>query len=464
MAKSKTKATSKKKVRIPARDPQKRTRSGIFDNLRKLPHPVEEILGLDIPAVSRTRHAETKVSEIVQENHLHNAGNELSTLEATGDGMEFSASNDISMPENHSESPQAAAAERPVTVVLQTTVVPETMVQQATMDQQAIVPQATVAQQTIFPEATVAERTIVPRTTVVSGESQLWSSNSVASGTTVVPQTIVISPDRYTAVPNDVLDKLLPTLDVYEQILLLRLFRLSRGFHSETCCIGYQRLAESCNISKKQVQRSVERLENLGLVERKGIVQGGPNRKERGNIYQINIPGATIVHQTTVTERTTVAEQTTVVSETPIKRKELKEKNTHTQTQPVGVGGSRFRLEECRRYADHLHKTGQGIKNPGGYALAIFRSGESDQFIEAYLHPAPKLDFSKCPDCRGTGYRILERNGESVATKCLHERLYSPGRDFSSCPDCEGTGALLTEGRRLAVCRHELLDKSSKEH
>ena len=27
---------------------------------------------------------------------------------------------------------------------------------------------------------------------------------------------------------------------------------------------------------------------------------------------------------------------------------------------------SKFSLEECRRYADHLHKTGQGITNPGG--------------------------------------------------------------------------------------------------
>ena len=45
-SKTKTKTPSKKKAKIPGRDPQKRTPSGIFDNLRKLPHPVEEILGL----------------------------------------------------------------------------------------------------------------------------------------------------------------------------------------------------------------------------------------------------------------------------------------------------------------------------------------------------------------------------------------------------------------------------------
>jgi hypothetical protein len=439
MAKSrtKTKTPSKKKAKVPGRDPQKRTPSGIFDNLRKLPHPVEEILGLAIPTVSRTREAETQALEIGQENHLPKAGNERSTLEAPQCGTEFSAANGIPDPKNHSGSASNAAEDRPVTMVRRTTVVPESIV----------------------PQATVAEQTIVPQTTVVSGESQPWSGTTVASQTTVVPRTIVISPDRYTAVPNDVLDKLLPTLDVYEQILLLRLFRLSRGFHSETCCIGYQRLADSCNISKKQVQRSIERLENLGLVERKGFVQGGPNRSERGNIYRMNIPGATIAPQTTVAQPTTVAQQTTVVPQTPIKRKELKEikeiRKKHTQTQPAYVGGSRFSLEECRRYADHLRKSGQGITNPGGYALTIFRSGEADTLIHAYLNPEPTLDFRKCPDCSGSGYRVLERDGVSAAMKCAHDGLFSLGRDFSGCPDCDGTGALLTHERRLVVCKHE---------
>jgi hypothetical protein len=45
--------------------------------------------------------------------------------------------------------------------------------------------------------------------------------------------------------------------------------------------------------------------------------------------------------------------------------------------------GSKFSLEECRRYAESLR--GEGIQNPGGYATAIHRSGEADDRIEAFL-------------------------------------------------------------------------------
>jgi hypothetical protein len=36
----------KTKSGVPTRTPQKKTSSGMFDNLRPLPHPIEEILGL----------------------------------------------------------------------------------------------------------------------------------------------------------------------------------------------------------------------------------------------------------------------------------------------------------------------------------------------------------------------------------------------------------------------------------
>src|SRR4051794_14450892 len=35
----------KSKPGVPTRTPQKKTSSGMFDNLRPLPHPIEEILG-----------------------------------------------------------------------------------------------------------------------------------------------------------------------------------------------------------------------------------------------------------------------------------------------------------------------------------------------------------------------------------------------------------------------------------
>src|ERR1044071_9099605 len=39
----------------------------------------------------------------------------------------------------------------------------------------------------------------------------------------------------YTRVSNDLLDRIIPTLDTYDQAVLIRLYRLSRGFNSDTC-------------------------------------------------------------------------------------------------------------------------------------------------------------------------------------------------------------------------------------
>ncbi|MDQ3173856.1 MAG: hypothetical protein M3Q91_09135 [Acidobacteriota bacterium] len=99
----------------------------------------------------------------------------------------------------------------------------------------------------------------------------------------------------------------------------------------------------------------------------------------------------------------------------------------------TGVGGSgrsKFSLEECRRWAEHLHRTGQGITNPGGYAKTIHRTGEDDHQIEQFLvsqsHRAPSAtmspNVSQCPDCHGTGFWYPQGVGHGVA-KCKHQRL-----------------------------------------
>ena len=91
----------------------------------------------------------------------------------------------------------------------------------------------------------------------------------------------------------------------------------------------------------------------------------------------------------------------------------------------MGVG-SKFTLEECRKYATHLHATGQGITNPGGYATTIYRSGEADPLIESFFRPpAPdsaSVDPSGCTDCHGTGFWYPQGVGRGVS-KCRHERL-----------------------------------------
>jgi hypothetical protein len=105
--------------------------------------------------------------------------------------------------------------------------------------------------------------------------------------------------------------------------------------------------------------------------------------------------------------------------------------DTHTHTGAQGArasAGSRFSLQDCRRYADHLKTTGQGIEKPGGYATSIFRSGEADSLIEDFLHAPRAPDLSQCPDCGGSGMVYLDTDDPSLGVKrCKHEKLKAEG-------------------------------------
>jgi hypothetical protein len=111
-----------------------------------------------------------------------------------------------------------------------------------------------------------------------------------------------------------------------------------------------------------------------------------------------------------------------------VSQSERKDPNKNSAPGAPAAGKSKFSLEECRLYADHLHTTGQGITNPGGFAMTIYRSGISDALIEKFLHPtegeAP-LDTSACPDCKGTGFHYPQGVEQGVV-KCSHEGLKNP--------------------------------------
>jgi hypothetical protein len=98
---------------------------------------------------------------------------------------------------------------------------------------------------------------------------------------------------------------------------------------------------------------------------------------------------------------------------------------------------SKFSLEDCRRYADHLHASGQGVTNPGGFARTIHKTGLEDAQIAAWLAevdpervrsgelPAPTLiDASACPDCEGKRFIYPDpANPAKGVAKCRHPRL-----------------------------------------
>jgi len=163
-------------------------------------------------------------------------------------------------------------------------------------------------------------------------------------------------------------------------------------------------------------------LESKGLIRKGAVITG--KGKEQGIEYWVT-PSSAVTNPASLAFSASQA-RTASLAESG-SGKEYKEETTHeepTQTQS-GVGVvSRFTLEECRRYANHLQKTGQGITNPGGFATTVHRTGEADILIEAFLNPpAQRSDTSKCPDCQGKGFKVIEKNGQEGAVKCKHERL-----------------------------------------
>ncbi len=292
--------------------------------------------------------------------------------------------------------------------------------------------EAQAAEATVAPHATLAQpATVVRHATVARHDTEPLHGATVAQPATVVrPATVAryaMVETEFTSVPNDVWDEVMPTLNVYDQVVLWRLYRLARGYHSETCMVGLEKLAKSCNIGKRQVSTSIERLEKTGLVERTGTDFGNKNKLMRGTVYKVNIPAARVAPQARVAQPATLAQQTTVAQYATIKHNTLKE-NTQTQEDPNSVGVcSVFSIEECRRFAEHLRSTGQGITNPGGYATKVHRTGEADEMIKSFLAqastPASKsVDASSCPDCNGTGWWYPQGQEMGIA-KCKHERL-----------------------------------------
>ena len=305
------------------------------------------------------------------------------------------------------------------------TIAQDTMVEHQTTEEQ----QTTQASPTtlVHHSTIVQETSPVIHTSLVRNQGKPKNSARVVSRTTLARETTdeqyAIVEAEYTKTPNDLWDEIMPTLDPYDQTVLWQLYRLSRGYHRDTCTIGFPRLATRCNISPKQAQISVGRLEKRGLISRLGSDFGNRNVAERGNIYQIFLPEGREAPRPRVVRATREAPTATVVPDTIMK---LNTQNESTQTQGSAGVGSKFSLEECRRYADHLKHTGQGIINPGGYATKIFRSAEADALIEAFLNPQSHLDLTLCTDCKGSGFIYLDAENPDRGVKpCKHLSLKS---------------------------------------
>ena len=234
---------------------------------------------------------------------------------------------------------------------------------------------------------------------VADNRSDLWASIPVVKG--------------HTQFWHMIIDHLYQHLDSFEQAVYTQLYRLSWGYGKDTCNISNGRLAERANLKLTVTRRAVGDLEKKGLIQKIGYTWG--KNQNQGIEYRLSLPDS-------LSRAAKLSPEDNLPLGAPIKEINTQKENTQIQD---GVSvGSRFSLEECRRYAEHLKQTGQGITNPGGYATKTFRSGEADALIEAFLSPLTQINISKCQDCGGTGFIYVDPlNHDRGVRPCKHAGL-----------------------------------------
>ncbi|MFL6335297.1 MAG: replication protein [Pyrinomonadaceae bacterium] len=163
-----------------------------------------------------------------------------------------------------------------------------------------------------------------PRASAAQVEPEPLHRAAAAQYAAPAQQTTVAG---YTRVSNDLLDRILSTLDTYDQVVLIRLYRLSRGFSSDTCRVSVPTLAKACNVSERQVRKSVGKLEACELVERIEQDFGNKDKSLRGTIFRILIADPTPARGATPVQGATHARSAAAAQGAANKDKDLKRNN-----------------------------------------------------------------------------------------------------------------------------------------
>lgn len=396
-------------------EPQKRKLKGIADlyniedeRLKRQPSPIEDVSQQNVSSQDITGKITSQASE----------------------PSAYIASQDIS---------EQTTSVIPITPIVSTSGELNTSVAQDDQSSQNV-SHRNISQQDIFTENIFEDKAnnknIIKRD--ISTQNTFSQNVSENVSTSVTWSAELVDVGRgYFPLYNDITDRMIREmmLDVYEQSVLLKMYRDSRGWKSDECEISHAEIVRSCNISKSQSQRTLAKLASKGLIINLGRSKSGPER----NRFRV-LPGLPVVPQKNIFREDISREGAHVPQENMVPAQDISQlntnknnnkdlkNNTHTE-ENLGVC-SKFSLEECRRYAEHLQKTGQGINNPGGYATAIFRSGEVDVQIEAFLNPpvsSNNLNVDGCPDCGGSGYYYPEGVEKGVKL-CKHEKLKGSGQ------------------------------------
>jgi Helix-turn-helix domain len=236
----------------------------------------------------------------------------------------------------------------------------------------------------------------------------------------------------FTSIPNYIFG-----MPISSNAKLIYMALLSYAWTNNSCYPGLATLCKDVSLTDKPVTKAIGELCEALLLEVKRRGQGKTNlyilKEFNSSVQNRRISDSRIGGQN---RRNSESRNGDSPDLKPEKRrihdkrneKSKEEKDTHTTMRATRVSvsvGSRFSLEECRKYAEHLHKAGEGITKPGGYATTIYRSGEADDLVEKFLSKevVKANDISKCPDCKGVGFIYPEGIERGVVAKCKHQPL-----------------------------------------
>jgi hypothetical protein len=310
-------------------------------------------------------------------------------------------------------------------------------------------------------EITRAAKT-APAVDTAAGANRTGQPLRNEPATEIAPPAIIKGADLLSAdsphlrTPHEITDRILPTLKPGCQVVLMRLYRLSAGFGSSTCHVSLPKLASSCNISETQIRIFLKDLEQRKLIKRLSVDLANKIQSERGVTFEVLLPRLAATKSAAGAKNLGGAKFTGGVETEPNKVNTQKE-NTQTQEGP-GVcvwGGSKFTIEECKKYAKHLQSTGQGINNPGGYATTIHRTGEADALIAAFLEPPEVMNSSnasQCSNCHGTGFyypKRADRRRRKMQAYTANCKLKVRGQRLRNYRLSSSTGAGDAQGTKL---------------
>lgn len=120
-------------------------------------------------------------------------------------------------------------------------------------------------------------------------QAEQGSGNEPSPTSDPTPSRVLVAwKDGYLQVPHWLSDNFLPTLEPFEAIVYLRLYRLSHGFGRDWCEVGAQTLSTATKIKKTALFTAIRSLESKGLLAREAAAT-----KARGiatNRYRVILP------------------------------------------------------------------------------------------------------------------------------------------------------------------------------